>query len=566
MKVLLSSVFGPYGVDDEYGRRLNVMELFHNQVTREQGLFSLRMNHPSFGLYLIAENLQAPTAVLDFPSFDRFKREVGKCYDIIGISFIVANLAKAKAMAEYVRKVSPKTKIVLGGHGTGLSNVQELIPCDFVCKGEGVAFFRALLEEDLSKPIKHPAIISTLNRKIMGVPLTGTAAVLIPGLGCVNACRFCATSHHFQKKYMGFLNTGKELFDTLTILERKLKVNEFFVMDENFLKNRIRAEEFMQELIEHNKYFFMGVFSSAETVQAVGVEFLVKLGIDFIWIGVESKRDIYTKTKGVDLKAIIAELRSYGIQVLGSGILFLEHHTKETIFEDIEYLIDLETDFVQFMELGPLPGTALYEDYLNAGKGKLRLDVPFEDWHGQDKIWFEHEHFTRDETADYTKLAFRLDYAEQGPSLLRLADTSLRGYRKVRAHSDPRIRQLEPRLKTRCLSFYPLFPACLEHAENKKTIELLNYLIQEFAKEFGAPGPITQLSAFIVKVMARLEANRLKNPLYMPQPGLQYKTYRMSLADKLATIFTRNAERKQVVPKSKQANPVSSRAYSSVDN
>ena len=41
MKLLLSSVFGPYGVNDEYGEKENKMELFHNQVTREQGIFSL---------------------------------------------------------------------------------------------------------------------------------------------------------------------------------------------------------------------------------------------------------------------------------------------------------------------------------------------------------------------------------------------------------------------------------------------------------------------------------------------------------------------------------------------
>jgi hypothetical protein len=40
MTLLLTSVFGPYGVDDEYGEKENKMELFHNQVTREQqGLF-----------------------------------------------------------------------------------------------------------------------------------------------------------------------------------------------------------------------------------------------------------------------------------------------------------------------------------------------------------------------------------------------------------------------------------------------------------------------------------------------------------------------------------------------
>ncbi len=33
MKLLLTSVFGPYGVDDEYGRKENLMEVLHNQVT-----------------------------------------------------------------------------------------------------------------------------------------------------------------------------------------------------------------------------------------------------------------------------------------------------------------------------------------------------------------------------------------------------------------------------------------------------------------------------------------------------------------------------------------------------
>ena len=45
-RILLSSVFGPYAQDDEFGSRsINPMELYHNQVTRAQGSFSLRMFH-----------------------------------------------------------------------------------------------------------------------------------------------------------------------------------------------------------------------------------------------------------------------------------------------------------------------------------------------------------------------------------------------------------------------------------------------------------------------------------------------------------------------------------------
>jgi len=68
-RVLLSSVFGPYAQDDEYGSRLiNPMELLHNQVTREQGEFSPRRFHGSWGLLMIQENISAPCTVLDFPT------------------------------------------------------------------------------------------------------------------------------------------------------------------------------------------------------------------------------------------------------------------------------------------------------------------------------------------------------------------------------------------------------------------------------------------------------------------------------------------------------------------
>lgn len=39
-RVLLTSVFGPYAQDDEFGSRaINPMELYQNQVTRAQGRF-----------------------------------------------------------------------------------------------------------------------------------------------------------------------------------------------------------------------------------------------------------------------------------------------------------------------------------------------------------------------------------------------------------------------------------------------------------------------------------------------------------------------------------------------
>ena len=89
-RILFTSVFGPYAQDDEYGSRaINPMELYHNQVTRLQGPFSLRMFHRSWGLMLIRENINTPNAMLDFPTLARFTEELQReHYDVIAISAI----------------------------------------------------------------------------------------------------------------------------------------------------------------------------------------------------------------------------------------------------------------------------------------------------------------------------------------------------------------------------------------------------------------------------------------------------------------------------------------------
>ncbi|MDH3317885.1 MAG: hypothetical protein OER43_19255, partial [Gammaproteobacteria bacterium] len=61
-RVLLTSVFGPFACDDEFGSRaINPLELYHNQVTRAQGPFSLRMHHRSWGIMMIQENISVPS-------------------------------------------------------------------------------------------------------------------------------------------------------------------------------------------------------------------------------------------------------------------------------------------------------------------------------------------------------------------------------------------------------------------------------------------------------------------------------------------------------------------------
>src|SRR5215470_7733569 len=156
-RVLLTSVFGPYAQDDEYGSRaINPMELYHNQVTRAQGSYSLRMFHRSWGIMMIQANISAPCCVLDFPTRDSFARELKThCYDVVGISSIIVNVGKVREMCRMVRELSPGSAIVVGGHVAAIPGVESMVDADHIVRGEGIAWMRSYLGEDEEAPVRH---------------------------------------------------------------------------------------------------------------------------------------------------------------------------------------------------------------------------------------------------------------------------------------------------------------------------------------------------------------------------------------------------------------------------
>lgn len=528
-KILLAGVFGPFGVDDEYGRKENIMELFHNQVTKAQEGASFRYHHRSFGLYFIAANLDADITILDFPSKARFEKELDKDYDAVGISFICPNLKKAKEMSRLVREKLPKAEIILGGHGAAVEGVEDLISCDHVVKGEGIMWMRRYIGQNVTDPIVHPAIPSTERRSIHGVPLPGTtSSLLVPGVGCVNACSFCSTSHFFGKEYTAYINTGKELFNTCCGIADARGTNSFFIMDENFLKDKERALEFIDEMEKNNRFFTFHVFSSSEAITAFGIDNMVRLGVSFSWIGFESKtgQGEFEKNDGITPKDLVRELRSNGISVLGSGILCMDHHTPQNMQEDIDFMIDIEADTVQFMLFTPLPVTGLYQRLQK--KGLIKEDLPFEEWHGQKMLNWNHEAFPGDTAEEFLKGAFRKEYEVNSSTLYRVIKTATMGYEKL-LNTPNRTPNLDSRLETlrlRVKKYSVMLPAIKATAVNKlektRAIELEKKVFEIAGKPSFKYGLLRQAA----KVIALGWRLRLKIKGDVIQPKTIYTEFK----------------------------------------
>lgn len=524
-KILLSGVFGPFGVDDDFGRKENVMELFHNQVTKAQGIASLRFHHRSFGLYFLAENVRAPVTVLDFPTRARFIAELRKeRYDVVGISSIAPNLIKAREMVRLVREIQPHAEVILGGHAAAVENVQEIVGCDHVVRGEGLMWLRRYLGEDEQAPIRHPILPSAEHKRIYGIPSPGVCGLLIPGVGCVNGCRFCATSHFFDRNYTSYFPTGEALYQEACRISAALGTNEFFVMDENFLKDTKRARELLACMQRDNRMFQFLVFSSAETIEAFGVENLARLGIEFLWLGAESKHETYAKNTGRDLRTIVRDLRDHGINVLVSGILFLEHHTPENIGEDIQYLIDLEGVYTQFMMFTPLPQTRLYDEY--KAKGLIDFDLPLEEWHGQQVLNFHHPAFTRADSTRILNHAFQEEFDQLSSSTYRMFDTVMRGYRTLSASQDPWLQRRGQQLREFAEQYRAIVPTMLRFAHDDLEKQRIKAAEKEAARLFGAPS--TKLRALQIAARTIAEAHSIRRRLFgdMAQPKTRLERFR----------------------------------------
>jgi len=499
-RVLLTSVFGPYAQDDEFGSRaINPMELYQNQVTRAQGAFSLRMFHRSWGIMMIQANIPAPCTLLDFPTREDFARELTtQQYDIVGISSIIVNVGKVREMCRLVRKLSPQSAIVVGGHVAAIPELEKMVDADHIVRGEGISWMRRYLGADESAPIRHPAIVSALGSRIMGVKLPdgpgSTAATIIPSVGCPMGCNFCTTSAFFggKGKFVNFYNTGDELFEVMSQVEAELNAHAFFMMDENFLLHRARAMRLLELMKAAGKSWALSVFASANAIRKYSMQELVELGVSWLWMGLESPRSDYAKLQGTDTRQLTQELREHGIRVLGSTIVGLEHHTCDNIADEIEYAIAHNTDFHQFMLYTPVPGTPLFQEMSDQGRMLDGIDPG--DIHGQYKFNFRHAAISRDDSKRFLDWAFWRDFERNGPSLYRICQTMLLGWKRYKDYPDARVRERFTREMKKLGTTYNAALWTMERKFRKINLEVseqIHALRREVEKEFPVAARVT---------------------------------------------------------------------------
>lgn len=538
-RILLTTVMKPFGIDSDDCTVRTQPELFHSQITFAQGIFSLRAFYGAFGLEYIALNIKPETVVLNYPSESEFVKELKKGYDYVGISYVMCTHEKMRKMVALIRKHAPNSKVILGGYGTTIPDSKEL--GDYVCREEGVNFMRKLLGEDLNAPRDHPIIKEA--KKILGYPID-KGSILLAGLGCPNGCDFCCTSHFYDRKHLSLLPTGKDIYDVLMKIDKKIHTRLVGIMEEDFLLYKKRVLELAEYTrAETERPFRMLGFSSIRSIKNYDPVFLAEMGIETLWIGIESKSsqdlreqhknikydangneiDIssYSKMDNVDIKKVIDDLHNVGINTLISMIIGLEHHTPENIKSDLDFHMSLEPGMSQFMIYTAIPGTPLY-DCLNK-EGRI-LEIP---WHKVDGFLsnFKHQHMTQEQISEMQNYCFKTEYETLGPSVFRFVKNSYKGYLRFRDSEIP-IQQARARVFERyCRQSLPLFEVGIQYAPNDKVRGMILELQEKFNETFGGMNNGQKILSRLAKISAKVNQKMLDRGEWILQPRLERKVY-----------------------------------------
>lgn len=449
--VLLTTVCRPFGGKGE-GDSVGA-ELFHAQVTRSQGIFSYRQVIRCWGLDYIAENIEAPAVVLHYPSEREFIHEIRtRPYDYIGINFVVATFHKVRCMAEIIRRHCPRSRIVLGGYGTVLSDDVLLPHCDFICREEGIDFMRRLLGEQPKRPILHP-YTPIESPRVYSFPLKTKVAHITGGLGCPNGCDFCCTSHFFKRQYVPFIKSGRELYDTMRFMERKAREKDealsgFIFIDEDFFIHEKRAREFLDCVREGGVSASVMGFGSIRGLSRFTADEIAEMGFDVIWTAFEGRKSDYRKLQGKQIDELYRELRSRGVAILSSMIIGFPYQNRSLVLEEFKQFTELGPSLWQILIYFAFPGTPLYQKVLEEHRylSPYRDRPDYRTFDGF-SMHFKHSHFSPTELEELQKELYRQCFEMLGPSIIRVLRTWFEGYRNMKHSSRPLMRNRAERMR-----------------------------------------------------------------------------------------------------------------------
>jgi hypothetical protein len=476
------------------------------RFTHADDIFTIVSHTHCYANHILAQNIDIPATLLEYPRWENFTQEVEKGYAFIGISAFPVHLDMVMKMSKYIREKSPETKILLGSYGAQAFAAQydeetKKKYIDHVVLGEGVQFLRELLGEDTNRPITQklmpkcggaPAFINKYPR--------GGIGFLVTGLGCPGGCDFCSTTEMYGKKRIELLSPD-DFVDHVELYRKHFdRLSSVFVIEEDHFRHPrwlVRTKERWQKNIDLIENVDWTGFGSVDFIwhfaSNYGWDAIPETGMGAVFVGVESKfagEHGYRKVQEADAREVFNKLHSMGIRTLGAWICGWDYHNHANMYEDLNYFVACKPTYEQLTRLSPFPGTELWRKLKDQGRV---MDVPWEDvhfWSGAQKNISMETH----ETLNLTEYGYDLLYRTWGPSMLRRFEVSLNGYEFCMNSDNPLMNEHRSKLfKRACASTWLMLSAMERFAPNGVVRRRVFKADEKFRELLGEPTKTMEL-------------------------------------------------------------------------
>ena len=375
--------------------------------------FSMEAYLPPLGILYIAKQLETRNQivkVIDFvaePFSEEKLRNLLEKTTVVCVTVTSQIASSAQKLVAFIKTTTPEMPVIIGGpHCTLLGQqVLQQINADIAVMGDGEETINEIVDvfeqkktlaevhgvyyreagiikaglpgyeiEDLDGilfPSRHLVQqYSYGKRQIAGVTFfaKGKITSMVTTRGCPFNCRFCVSKSIFQKyRSRSAENVLKELEEIAQ------DYDSVFIVDDNFLSEKKRAEQIMDLLIEkklHLEIWIAGV--RVTDADKYLFQKMKKAGVKSIEFGIESGNqeilDYYNKkiTLSVIRNAVKLSKKT-GFLTIGNFIVGAPLETEKHIEDTIRFAKELNLDFAFFYPFQYLKGSALWDDAVQKG-------------------------------------------------------------------------------------------------------------------------------------------------------------------------------------------------------
>lgn len=361
----------------------------------------------SLGLLYLATEIQdiCEVKVIDAPLEDKEDQEIINEIEkidpeIVGISVNFANaLNSAKKIAKRLKNNNFKGFLILGGNTSTFLYEQLLTKnyADIIVLHEGETTFKELLTtvkkyfsnksslwEELSRikgiafkngnnlvvtdkrdSIKDLDSIKIPERDYLDNYYQNTNTIsIISSRGCPYNCYYCSTNAMWKNWRS---RSAKNIVAEIEYIKKKYpNINHFSFVDDNFLVNRKRAEEFAQLLLAKKLDINFDFLTRIEHVNEDILKTLKKVGLTNMFFGVESgsPRILKLLNRHYTPNEVIKKTKyaeNLGIKITASFIIGFPWEEEKDIRETLDLIDQTPSTYTQVHICTPYPGTPFFE-------------------------------------------------------------------------------------------------------------------------------------------------------------------------------------------------------------